>query len=177
MLAELQAVSSGPLWAVVLAPIATVVGSSAAVWAVLRSALKDRDRAADQRREDAREREDRIDAACDLVLGRDADVRRGRRKISGLVETVPALADDVRNLSARIGHFNGNRKTLMEQMHETVESLRVVQAALHELVPTVNDIQATQARHEQTDEQTFAVVHRRLARLEQHGGEMSQVKP
>lgn len=71
-----------PIWLYILFPLIGTLAALIAAYGAIYPQLKDR-----KSKEEARViREERLDAAADAVLGREADYRRGRLAIKGLVE-------------------------------------------------------------------------------------------
>lgn len=114
--------SGTPIWLYLAGPPASVLLTALLVYAGFYPYFKDR-------RESARDREERIDATADAVLGREADLSRGRAKVVGLLEVTSEQGKELRAISRTIGSVDGSGKTVMAHVHEASDGVRRVGAS------------------------------------------------
>jgi hypothetical protein len=109
--------SGTPIWLYLAGPPATMLLTALLVYAGFYPYFRDR-------RQSVRDREERIEATADAVLGREADLSRGRTKVIGLLEASDEQRREIRAISRAVGTVNGSGKTVMTLVHEANDGVR-----------------------------------------------------
>lgn len=98
--------STGLEWLIALVPTVSLLVAFITAWAATYPQRKDRR----EREEGRKEREDRLDATADVVLGRDPDPNRGQiDRVPGLAEQVNAHTRQLTEMNRRLGQTKDNR--------------------------------------------------------------------
>jgi hypothetical protein len=148
------ATASGVPWTYVVIPWATLLLTAGLACAAFYPQMKDR---RDTREQRAQLQEFQL-AAAEAVLGRDADPRRGRPKVVGLVEVTAFHGEQLTTISRTIGSTNGTGKTVMDHVHDAAATAERIGAGQSDLADRFD-------AHEEQDMIRFSAVESKLSAL------------